>query len=419
MRQAWVAIVVVASALLLAGCISGADDVAEQAADTVSGGADEELQTEQQRFTHEASEGGSATWSVQTTWTVDAPGTLLGAAASLETEQTPTEWRLAVVGPDGETTYLHPGPRETSAESNLTDPQAGTYDLELQARGPRVPQAVDVGFDYAWQGAADAGGAQEAADVRFERTDDGQWRAIVTYRASADAADSTQVQVETFNGAVALATAGDRTEATVSAYGEADTKERARTLASDVEVTLRASPADVVAQASQGQERTGDDEGQGAHVDVRTPARVTGSADTDNGAVRLEDLRAGRLEATTNNGRVGGTVADAGGDLALRTNNGAVEVDVTPTTSLTLEAGTDNGRVDLGLAEGPGIGYELDSSVGNGRMTEDMQEASFEDRQDRTTGAQATLRTDGYEDRATQVSGSAGTGNGRLHYQGR
>lgn len=402
---------VVVAGLAMAGCLSSGPGSDIQSA---FGGGEDEVHREEHAFSHSASADASPGWTTAGSWAVTAPEGLIEGEAALETEEAGNDWRLRMEA-GGQGTTLRAPPGETSASGALDEP--GSYELHLESRGPRVPDEVAVDVVVEWRGPEDAAGASGGgAGIQFERTDDGRWRATVTHRDAARAGERVDLEADTFNGRARVATEGDRTEAAVAAYGVAETKERARELAADVEVQLRATPASVVATAAPGDEQTGDDENQGAHLDVRTPARVAGRAATDNGPVQLADLVAGRLEASTANGAIQGSVTGHG-DLTVSTSNGAVDLDVSPARSLRLDAGTDNGAVELGLEEGPDVGYEIGASTDNGRITEEMDEADLQE--GGGPGADKVLRTDGYESRPIQVDGPVGTANGNVHFQGR
>lgn len=323
----------------------------------------------------------------------------------------------------------------TSASAEADDPAPGLWRFSVLAEGSHLPDRVRLFVNATWRlpGPADAAGGDAApGPVQAERTGSG-WRAWRDYHANGTVGDAVEVTADTANGAANLSAGGpevstesgagpgdpsvqpetrdgDTARVRVHVWAHADTEQRARERVQSVNVTVEVAGdrVRVNPQAPEWQQR-------GADVDVALPADTRSRLDleTTNGPVnaRAADARQARLETT--NGPIHAGIRGQG-SIGLETTNGPLVAALVPTADVELDAASTNGPVQLGLQETDEIGYTIDAETSNDRITEDMDEAELEGSEE-----EATLRTRNAGERPIQVTGTAGTTNGNVHFQGR
>lgn len=418
----------VAGLVLLAGCLAGPGAFEEDLKSLQ--GCDVEETTKERTFDDEGEVGVSATGSEQIRdmgWRYDL-ASVEQVDVALSWSQPSNGFGVLVAGPDGEARIDPPQePQATEVSGSVGDLGTGTYDVRvIIPAGATVPDdlALDAEVTQVVTSPCNAG----SVEVRQEG---GDWIAEITYGASGEATDRMTAQVDVANGRVEAATDGDMARVEVTAWARADSRSAAVDRVEEIAVE-----ASVDGDEIRGLARVPDDDwnNRGAHATVATPARLDGTLDTSNGPVDLRDLDGGDLAVDTSNGPItvkgtfhGPLTLDTSNgpiqgtvtlhdDTTLDTSNGPIDVDVTPESSLTLDADTSNGPIDLGLTERGDVAYTLDAETSNGQITEDMEEASL--RYEDDDRDEATLRTDGGDGRDVQVTGTVGTSNGPIHFQG-
>lgn len=350
---------------------------------------------------------------------------------SLTWTETANAFEAQAEGPAGRTTVAGPsGTAATSAEAEVADPKPGLWRFEIVAQGPHVPDEVRLEVTGTWEVPAEAGAAEATihTEQRGERwiawrnvTDTGSVEDEVTVEAH-----TTQRLVNVTNGPVqtrsqtSQATASGDQQRQAVEEGEAsvlvhvwargDSEEQARERVRSVNAT-----ASVASDRVEGKASASSWEERGADVHVLLPEDTSAYLDLSvtNGQLNAFADQVTGGELTTTNGPIRAQLS-ASGDLEMSSTNGLVAADVHPTASLDLLAETVNGRVDLGLLETDEIGYEIDGQTTHGRLSEDMAEAELYGSEQ-----QATLRTDGYDDRSIQVTGLVETTNGDVAFAGR
>lgn len=424
MRAAGCLLVVLA--LSVSGCIAGPSSPADTAADA-AGSTGPVRTVDEPTFTGSVGPAVDAQERVASMgWSYDAAGSVVGADLTLTWQRSTNRFGLQVETPDGTERFDPPGDAQaTTLEATLDGGPAGRYRFAVV-----VPQGATAPDDLTLEATiivrSNATGTSSTMRVYQEA---GQWVAEITYTAEGAAKDRMEADVQVANGHVRAETTGEKARVQVTAWGRASTRDAAIERARSVDVEV-----DVDGDRILGKARTddGDWNRRGAHADLATPSRLSGTLSTSNGPVELVDLDGGALTADTSNGEIDATgtlrgvsrLATSNGritgdlsihdDLTLDTSNGAIDPHLTPGSSLELSATTSNGGIDLGLAERSDIAYELAASTSNGDITEDMEEADLEGDED-----DATLRTRNGDGREIQVTGSVDTSNAEIHFAGR
>jgi DUF4097 and DUF4098 domain-containing protein YvlB len=400
-------VLVLAAVALAAGCIGSFD--AEEASDDdgelASAEAEEtEPETVERTLVFEDDVAPAvAMGRPGTSWSTTIGPHPVSMELELSWNETANGFGLEVEHPNGDTHEI-PAPEDptaTSVTGEIPDPGAGTYSFHVTAEGPVAPDHARLEAHVVQRVAGDQ-------PVTVRKTGDG-YRAEITYEATGDVGQQVQATVDTVNGAIKASSTdgGDQADVTVVAWAEADTREQARERARSIAVTTD----EILARAE-----AENWENRGASADIGVPAATTvdGELDTTNGAIAIDGLDVGDLAADTTNGAITGGLAGEG-SLVFDTTNGGVDVAFTPTGDSEVEADTTNGAIQLALAEDADTGYEIDASTTNGRITEDMEEASLQGSEEE----EATLVTEGFADRSIQVTGETDTTNGEIHFGSR
>lgn len=412
-------------AILLAGCLGATDpsstadpgDAADEASETI---------TEELRFSADVQASVHTTETVQDYgWSYAAPAGVQEIDLELSWDEPANGFGLEVDAPKDTQRQDPPeDPAATSLSMSVDDPTEGSFGFKL-VRPPGADAPDSVQLEATVVRLEGPGGASGSLEVRQEGD---HWVAEMIYGASGPAGDEMTAEVSVANGDVRAETAGDQAEVNVTAWARAETRDEAVERVREIDVTATVEGDRIVGKARV-------DDGQwddrGAHADVRTPARLSGSLATSNGPIDLVGLDGGQLTAETSNGAVDATGTFHGtlslgtsngpvtgevavhDDLDVGTSNGPIDLDVTPEASLTLDATSSNGGIDLGLTETSEIAYEIQAQTSNGQITEEMDEAHLEGGDE-----SATLRTEDGDGRPIQVTGNVGTSNDDVHFEG-
>lgn len=412
--------------ILLAGCLGATTDPSSttDAGDAVDDAA--ETVTEQLSYSADVSASARTSEQVESFgWSYDAPSGIQEIDLTLSWEEQANGFGLQVEGPNGTRGRDAPqDPAATSIKLNIGDPTAGSWEFKVvQPAGATAPD--NVRLDAKVVRLAGEGGSSTNLRVYQEN---GEWIAEMSYGASGPAADQMTAEVSVANGDVRAETAGDQAEVNVTAWARGATRDQAVERVREIDVTATVQDDRIVGKASV-------DDGQwnnrGAHADVRTPSRLSGSLSTSNDPIELVDLDGGEITVSTSNDPIEVTGTFQGpltlstsndavtgevtvhDDLEVGTSNDPIDLDVTPEASLRIDATTSNGNVDLGLTETSEIAYEIQAQTSNGQITEDMEEAHLDG-----SDESATLRTEDGDGRPIQVTGNVGTSNDDVHFQG-
>lgn len=133
---------------------------------------------------------------------------------------------------------------------------------------------------------------------------------------------------------------------------------------------------------------------------------------TSNGNLDFDDLDALEISGQTTNGRVQGVVEAE--FVNGRTTNGDIDLNIPSTKSGSYDLSTTNGGVDIGVSEAAQVGFDLDVSVSNGRVTFDLEDLDYEVDTTKYKKAQTT----GYTERAVRIEIEASTTNGNAEVSG-
>jgi DUF4097 and DUF4098 domain-containing protein YvlB len=247
----------------------------------------------------------------------------------------------------------------------------------------------------------------------------GMVRASDTLDRSLDVPAGTPVRVETFNGAIDVATAdGTRVSALVTRTGEGRTMSAAEADRDKIEVTFDLVDGVAVLRAVYGPSPDSVSGSRGAAVSLRVPAATPLELVSSNGAVGVHDT-AGPVTVRTSNGAV--DLRGVAGMLSVETSNGAVtlaaeraSVDARTSNGALSFAGalepgthrleTSNGRVDLRLPAD--ASFTIDATTSNGSVDNEFALAG-------STTKDAVRGTVGGES-ASAVTITARTSNGAL-----
>ena len=173
-----------------------------------------------------------------------------------------------------------------------------------------------------------------------------------------------RLDIININGQI-LASPATGTQVEVQATREvrAGSEEASREVLRKAEMREEVSPDRVSIQGPEPQ-REGREFGRRGVVikyDVRIPPGLNVLLKTQNGEVRIENVRAARIEAGSTNGSITGR--GISGVLEAQTVNGGITMDLEAVTGETRMV-TVNGGVMLTL--GPGVNAELEATVVNG-----------------------------------------------------
>ncbi|PSG97109.1 hypothetical protein BRD56_07010 [Thermoplasmatales archaeon SW_10_69_26] len=158
------------------------------------------------------------------------------------------------------------------------------------------------------------------------------------------------------------------------------------------------------------------------------------TVETDNGAIDLE-ADADEAALATDNGDIGlvgdvpvldatsdnGHVSVASSRLSegsIETDNGGIDMKTEPIRSGELSLVSDNGAIEVFLAHGDDIGYEVTGASDNGPVEVELVDEESDDEteagDERGPDHSESARTAGYEDRSIQQSIDAETDNGPI-----
>lgn len=222
---------------------------------------------------------------------------------------------------------------------------------------------------------------------------------------------------ETGNGDVSFGNGPGRAD--VSLWGRGDTESEALERLSELTVTATATHIEVTAEdgwTQQGADIAASTQSAVGEVAIRTGngeinVDVTSTSqtlETGNGDVETSSA-IGDLAIMTGNGDI--TVDGDVGDMSLSSGNGEIDADVVPVASAGWSLETGNQEILLRIKEDTTRGYDITAMTGNGEITFETQETA--------PGGQAgygmaSEKTTGYETRAIQVDVDLFTGNGDI-----
>jgi DUF4097 and DUF4098 domain-containing protein YvlB len=133
---------------------------------------------------------------------------------------------------------------------------------------------------------------------------------------------------------------------------------------------------------------------------------------TSNGNLDFDDVDALEISGQTTNGRVQGVVE--GESMNGRTTNGDIDLNIPSTKTRSYDLSTTNGGVDISVSEATQVGFDLDVSVSNGRVTFDLEDLDYEVDTTKHKKAQTT----GYTERAVRIEIEVSTTNGNAEVSG-
>ncbi len=201
-----------------------------------------------------------------------------------------------------------------------------------------------------------------------------QIKATATEQRSFSVAGQPSVIIDTFNGSITVkVTTESKVEAVVTKTGSGANQEAAEADLKNVVVDYSQEGEAVRITAR----RTGTKVfgSSGASVDLKVPARTVLSLTTQNGSITTEGIQ-GEISARSSNGNV--DLHSAAGKLDVKTSNGSIEIDATVAAATSngnvlfsgsLAKGshsleTNNGSVDVKLS--PSTRFQFETSTANG-----------------------------------------------------
>jgi len=271
---------------------------------------------------------------------------------------------------------------------------------------------------------------QEGSDVVASKT--------VTIRNDFGGASTSQVQLTTFNGAIALSPSSDGGYLlTAQLYGRGSTEQQARQaldlLVLDATDSLAGGRLSLSFKLSQGSSNPlpmpigvgprGVNNGGSFALSLPPQPAIDVQAATDNGAIVSNGLHGPTFKGDTSNGAVavhgsfdkvtatttnGAIVADGVvNDLTASTSNGQAAIDVAPSRSGTLDVQTSNGGIDVGVPAS-GRAYDATGDTTNGHIVIELGGDSVSHRD------HAAYRSPDWSSSGIQVTIKAKTTNGGI-----
>jgi len=129
---------------------------------------------------------------------------------------------------------------------------------------------------------------------------------------------------------------------------------------------------------------------------------------TSNGRLVFENVYADSLIGETSNGRIEGDLeAD---EAVLSTSNGDIEFTIPCTISGEYDLSTSNGAIELAVSSSVQVGYDLDLATSNGNITINLSDLDY----NQNENTKKVAKTDGFDDKATQITIEASTSNGDI-----
>lgn len=139
--------------------------------------------------------------------------------------------------------------------------------------------------------------------------------------------------------------------------------------------------------------------------------------ETNNGAVELSGPIQ-ILDAESNNGKivVASPVLSEG---QIETNNGKIDLTLTPASSGGLDLASNNGAINVHLGHEEDVGYAVHGQTDNGHVEIDLvdqeEETTESDEHDQyRSGEEASAKTENYEDHPIQLAIEAASSNGGI-----
>lgn len=354
-----------------------------------------------------------------------------------------------------------PGPRETTASPDVDDPGSGTaaqhgeptveessVETELGQDGRwHARKTVTISNDFGGASRADVGITFSAGDLRVAPDSNGGYQYVVvldmaagTEQEARDGLDEVVVDHEDRldDGTLRLATEVTQppVQQVVPGVNVGGLFTRQLRVDFDAHVapgasydmSLDTSSADIAVQDIGGSSLATDS----SSGDVRLERIGTDAigADTSSGDITIHDSVADVVGLDSSSGDIhfdgeaGSLVADASsGDidvdakvdrLNVDTSSGGVSLDVEPTRSGAYTIGTSSGDVDVTLATGSALGYDITASVSSGDIDIDVADTEvLVDEED-----DKRVRTLGYTSRAVQTGFNIGTSSGDITIEG-
>jgi hypothetical protein len=176
-----------------------------------------------------------------------------------------------------------------------------------------------------------------------------------------------QLDIINVNGQIeASPSTGGRVEVRAIREVRSNSEETSREMLKKAEMREEVTPDRVSIQGPQEQERGREFRGPRLTIkyEVRIPPGLNVLLKTQNGEVRLENVQAVRIAASTTNGGVNGR--GLSGAIEATTVNGGIQMDLDAVTGETRMT-TVNGGVRLSVA--PGVNADLEATVVNGGIS--------------------------------------------------
>jgi len=138
---------------------------------------------------------------------------------------------------------------------------------------------------------------------------------------------------------------------------------------------------------------------------------VTGGTfriETSNGQLVFDNVRAESIAGTTSNGLVEGDFEAE--DVVITTSNARIDLSIPCTITGEYDLATSNGYIKLAVSSSADVGYDLDLSTSNGDVEINLSGLTYTQNQKTSKKAQ----TDGFSNRAVQITIEASTSNGNI-----
>lgn len=335
-------------------------------------------------------------------------------------------------GPQGSTTTTPPSPASSQASASVEEASSGLWRFEVVAEGPHAPDQVRLEVTAAWELPSDVAGegALSGEPIETERRGD-EWLAWRSGQFEGEVGEEVGVSANASNGRLNLSTGEvspqredssgssssqptvggeDQALVRVEVWARGDTEQQARERVRSVNVSVTITPSRIEVQpwVRNWQHR-------GVDVDVAVPEdrTTTPELEVSNGEVNVRSAQVQGAELATTNGVVRASM-DVAGEILFETTNGEIQADLAPQGQTHLLAETVNGDIELGLEENSDVGYRIEAETTNGRVSESMDEATFEG-----SNQEGVLRTENLEQRSIRVNGTVETVNAAIAFQGR
>ncbi|MCA1814224.1 MAG: DUF4097 domain-containing protein [Halobacteriales archaeon] len=214
-------------------------------------------------------------------------------------------------------------------------------------------------------------------------------------------------------GTVALAPSPDgRAHVEVHVRGMGSSEQEARAAAQSLQPEVRTGTASLLVHEPARSWRWGEPHAT-MSARILLPGGVLAKADLNagTGSVDVQGVRLARLDATAGTGDIDVRPAWAQGRIDVSAGTGSIRAAFAGLGSADLDLSAGTGDIDVRLPGDAQHGYRLDASTGTGVVSLDLPDITVHGDQHRRSAT-----TNGFDQRATRVTGdlSAGRGNVRV-----